>query len=134
MCKVILYRRLSLAVFDLIVNGPQSFDERRVRMIQSGVHRVGDQWALVSLEEVDEAGFERLAMVVLHCEGVSLVLSPANEVHANEVQYEADRHVDFQEEEKVEEVRHVFEAEGLDDALVAEHEAEAEEHDKEGDT
>ena len=100
-------------------------------MIQSGVHWVGDQWALVSLEEVDEAGFERLSMVVLHCEGVSLVLSPANEVHPNEVQYEADRHVDFQEEEKVEEVRHVFEAEGLNYALVTEYEAEAEEHDQE---
>ena len=75
-----------------------------MRMVQSRVHGVRHQGSLVSLEEVDQAGLERLAVVVLHCECVCLVLGPTDEVHGDEVDDEADGHVDLEEEEQVEEV------------------------------
>ena len=120
----------SLTVLDGLVDGVQSFDQGRVRVVHRRVQGVGDERPLISLEEVDEAGLERLAVIMLYCECVSLVLGPPDEVHGDEVEEEADGHVDLREEEEVEEARHIPESERLNDALVPQDEREAQEHDR----
>jgi len=57
-------------------------------------------------------------MVVLDCESVGLVLCPSDKVHGDELDDEADGEVKLHEEEEVEEVRGVSEAERLDDSFV----------------
>ena len=72
-------------------------------------------------------------MVMLYSESIGLIFSPSYEVHADKFDDEADGLVQIHEEEKVKEIWLVLETERLDDALVAESEGEAEEHDDEGD-
>ena len=120
----------SLTVLDGLVDRVQSFDQSRVRVVHRRVQRVGDERPFIPLEEVDEAGLERLAVIMLYCEGVRLVLGPPDEVHGDEVEEEADGHVNLGEEEEVEEVRHIPEPERLDDPLVPQDEREAQEHDR----
>ena len=68
-------------------------------------------------------------MVVFHCKGISLVLGASNQVVGKELGDEGNGPKDLHKEEEVQEVRLVGEAEGLDECLVAQHEAETKEHD-----
>ena len=101
------------------INGIETLNESWVAVVHSGVHRVGNQWPLISLEEINEAILQCLTVVVLHRKLICLVLGSADEVHGNERDNEADRHVELHEKEQVEGVADVREAKGDDDSAIS---------------